>query len=45
MSYVLQIVENIDSFEPTTYKEAISCSKTKVLTMTMNEEMESLQKN
>ena len=45
VSYALQVVEEIDSFEPTTYGEAISCSKFEEQMMVMNEEMESLKKN
>jgi len=42
VSYALQVVEEIDSFEITTYQEAISYSESEEWTMAMNKEMESL---
>jgi len=45
MSYVLQVVKEIYSFEPTTYQEEISCSEAEEWMMAMNEEIESPQKN
>jgi len=42
VSYALQIAKEINSFEPTTYHEAISFSKDKKWTIAMNEGMESL---
>ena len=40
-----QIEEHIDSFEPTTYQEAISYFEVEEWAVTINEDMESLQKN
>ena len=45
VSYALHVEEEIDSFESTTYQEAISCSEAEEWMMAMNEEMESFQKN
>ena len=45
VSYALHVAEEIDSFEPTTYQEAISCFEVEEWTIAMNKEMESLQKN
>ena len=45
MSYVLQILEEIDSFELTSYPKENSCSEAEEGRMPMNEEMESLKKN
>ena len=45
MSYALQIVEEINSFEPTTYQEAISYFEVEEWMMAMNKKMESLLKN
>ena len=45
VSYALLVAKEIISFEPTTYLEEIFCSESKKWTMTINEEMESLQKN
>ena len=45
VSYALQVVKEIDSFESTTYQEAICCSEAEEWTMDMNEEMESIQNN
>ena len=45
VSYALQVVEEINSFKPTTYQVAISCYEVEEQTMAMKEEMESLQKN
>ena len=45
MSYALQVAEEMDSFEPTTYQEAISYLGVDEWMMAMTEEIESLQKN
>jgi len=44
VSYVLQLAEEIDSFEPVTYQEAISYFGVEEWMMDMNEEMESFRK-
>ena len=44
-SYALRVEKEIDSFELTTYQEAIYCFEVKEWMMAMNEEMKSLQKN
>ena len=38
-SYALHVAKEIDSFEPTTYQEAISYFKVEEWTMDMNKEM------
>ena len=45
VSYVLQVVDDLDVFRPSTYQEAISCSEAREWPVIMNEEMESLWKN
>ena len=45
VSYVLQVVEEINSFEPTTCQETIFCYEAEEWMMAMNKEMKSLQKN
>ena len=44
VSYALQVAEEINSFEPTTYHEANWYSEAKEWMMAINEEMKSLQK-
>jgi len=42
---VPQVAESTDSFEQSTYQEAISYSKAEEWMLAMNEKVESLQKN
>ena len=45
VSYALSIAENIEVEEPSTYKEAITSSKSAQWVVAMSEEIESLHKN
>jgi len=45
VSYALQVAEEVNSFKPTTYHEAITCFEADKWMMAMNEEMKSLHKN
>jgi len=45
VSYAPQVAKEINSFEPTTYQEAISNSEVEERMMVMNEKMETLQKS
>ena len=40
----MSVADEVESFEPTTYKQAISCSESIQLLATMNEKMQSLYK-
>lgn len=45
MAYALEVAEEVDTHEPSTYKEAISCSESVQWLAAMGDEMESLDKN
>ena len=45
ISYVLHVTEDINSFESSTYQEAISYYETKEWKMAMNKDMKFLQRN
>jgi len=45
VAYALQVVEEVDTFEPTSIREAITCAESDKWIVAMNEEMKSLQKN
>ena len=45
VAYALQVAEEVDKFEPTSIREAITCAESDKWIVAMNEEMESLQKN
>jgi len=47
VGYALQVVEEVDPdlYEPSTYKEAVTCSESTQWLAAMGDEMESLQKN
>ena len=45
MAYALQVAEEVDTFEPTSIREAITCVESDKWIVAMNKEMESLQKN
>ena len=45
VAYTLQVAEEVDSHEPSTYKEAVTCSECTQWIAVMGDEMESLQKN
>lgn len=45
MAYALQVAEEVDTHEPSTYREAVSCSESVQWFAAMGDEMESLHKN
>ena len=45
LAYALQVAEEVDPHEPSTYKEAVTCSESTQWIAAMGDEMESLQKN
>lgn len=45
VAYALQVAEEVDTNEPSTYKEAVSCTESTQWLVAMGDEMESLHKN
>ena len=45
VNYALQVAEEVDPLEPSTYKEAVSCSESTRWLGYMGDDMESLDKN
>ena len=45
VAYALQVAEEVDPYEPSTYRDAVTCTESAQWLAAMGDEMESLQKN
>ena len=45
VAYALQVAEEVDPYEPSTYRDAVTCTESAQWLAAMGDKMESLQKN